>query len=89
MGKYNIYKPNEYYSEKPTVFETQKIKQLNNIANELAELNRLKRIEIEQGITQSLKLQEAIILSLGGRFTVDEDWTEGVKSFKKSLEDQA
>lgn len=31
MGKYNIYKPNEYYSEKPTVFETQKIKQFNHI----------------------------------------------------------
>lgn len=46
MMKYIPFKTNLYYKDDPSVYEKAKIKTLIDISNELAETNRLKRIEI-------------------------------------------
>lgn len=92
MGKYD-YKTNFEEAIKRGITpeqyarESSKLTILNWIANELAEANKLKRLEIKQFVTQSIKTQEAIMLSNGGSTSgIDKS---SIQDFEKELEDRA
>ena len=61
-----------------------KIKLLIDIANELAEANRLKRLEIKQNVNMGVQNAELQWISKGGTWT----GVKGVEGFFNELEDK-
>jgi len=85
----------EKYDEHLSWSDTdKKLQSLLDISNELAELvkvkketNRLKRLEMKQFVVQSIKTQEAIMISQGGSMLPPDK--SAFDDYFKELEDEA